>query len=473
MLSINSNRARLSFHFVALISLLLTGCTSLSPSTTGNLGASQSTVGSAIYLPETDLGRPIAAGQGRQVFANLDDDNCVVFDPKSKESSSKVHTWTKTEAYFGYLNSDTKVGVSLTNVAVLSTSLSAASQRSVDRTTTIAGSVYEFNAYKQLFTLSSECITARTGKGQLDQTLLEAFNALPYPVSDPSRTRAWEPYQRFLEIYGSHYVDQVRAGARYRNYTFKKPYKSVNESELAIAACISAQKLPTEAGMLSLNGCEGINQKQIESVKLTDYTSNPTAFGGDETLRSQLAGGAAITPELLAKFSDTADTEQDGVQYSLTPIWKLFLNRAGSNQSMKNRARTLEAYFEGFVASNCQQQYGCGCSLVKDKKENVTLRRFIQTDKAYASYRCEQPVVGCRRDEDCHYSYGVTTGNYCQCYGDHCVNRGTGGSSVVNYSTKISGKNKGPNRSCYYKVGGCKCKHPAKGQGWDSIWSNE
>lgn len=449
---------------------LLGGCAPelLQGGNNATLGASRSVVGMAIYAPDNDLGSPIAEGQGKPVFADLDGDGCVVQDPLAGDSNGQVHTWTKTAAYYGYLESDTKLDGSLTNAAVLSTTLSAASRRSIDRASTIAGSVYEFNAYKQLFSLAVDCQDARQGKGRLDNDLWSAFNALPYPVSDASQTRVWDPYQRFLKTYGSHYVTQVKSGARYRNYTFKKTFKEVKESELTIAACVSAEGVPTEAGKLSIKGCQDIDKKQAESISLTDYTSNTTAFGGQQAIRDRLAAGEAVTPELLTRFADTADHSQDGVQYWLKPIWELLARRA-QNDKQSNQARTLEAYFEGFIASNCNQVHGCGCSLVKDSKGNVTLRRFTQTDKDYAQYRCERPAIGCRKDEDCHYNY---TGQYCRCYGDHCINRGKGGSSVVNYSTRIDGKNKGPNKSCTYKIGSCKCQRPAKGQFWEPLWTS-
>lgn len=436
----------------------------------GTLGASQSIVGMAVYVPKQDLGSPIAAGRGKQVFANLEGDGCVVQDPLAGVSDGRVHTWTSTKAYYGYLKTDTSLDASLTNAAVLSTSLDVVSRRATDRSTEIAGSVYEFNAYKQLFSLASECEDGRQNKGELDNDLTTTFNALPYPVERPDQTRSWDPYRRFLIDFGSHYVSQVKAGARYRSYSFKKSVTDVKESDLTIAACVSAQGVPTETGEVSVKGCENIDKKEAESIKLMDYTSTATAFGGKQDIRERLAAGETVSPELLSQFAATDGAAQDGVQYSLEPIWDLLASRAETDKQ-RNQARALQAYFEGFFAFNCDQVHGCGCSSVMDSKGKVLLRRFVQSDINYAQFRCERPAKGCRKDSDCNYKYGITVGNYCQCYGDHCV-KWDDDSATVN-RTGIDGKNTGPNRSCHYKLGsGCQCTRPAKNELWDAIWTS-
>jgi hypothetical protein len=327
----------------------------------GTLGASQSIVGMAVYVPKQDLGSPIAAGRGKQVFENLEGDGCVVQDPLAGVSDGRVHTWTSTKAYYGYLKTDTSLDASLTNAAVLSTSLDVVSRRATDRSTEIAGSVYEFNAYKQLFSLASECEDGRQNKGELDNDLTTTFNALPYPVERPDQTRSWDPYRRFLIDFGSHYVSQVKAGARYRSYSFKKSVTDVKESDLTIAACVSAQGVPTETGEVSVKGCENIDKKEAESIKLMDYTSTATAFGGKQDIRERLAAGETVSPELLSQFAATDGAAQDGVQYSLEPIWDLLASRAETDKQ-RNQARALQAYFEGFFAFNCDQVHGCGCS---------------------------------------------------------------------------------------------------------------
>ena len=441
------------------------------PAQAMSLGASFSVVGAAIYVPNQNLGAPIAAGRGMQVFAALEADGCIVPDPLAGDSTGLVHTWTSTKAYYDYIKSDTKLDASVTNSAVLSSTLNVASGRSIDRTTEIAGAVYEYNAYKQLFSLAVDCQTGRDGKGRLIGDLLAAFNALPYPVGSPVQARSWDAYQQFLEGYGSHYVTEVKAGARYRSYTFKKAYSEINESQLTIAACVSAQGLPTEAGEVSVKGCENIDKKKSESINIADYTNKSTAYGGQQRIRDRLAAGDKVTPELLSQFSATADVAQDGVQYQVEPLWKLLASRATTDKQ-SNQARTLRAYFEGFIALNCNQVHGCGCNNIMDPKGKVLLRRFIQTDVDNAEYRCERPAMGCRNDDDCHYKYGVTVGNYCQCYGDHCVNQDIDGiSSVVNHKA-IGGVNTGPNKSCKYKLGsGCVCQRPAKDASWEAIWT--
>ena len=70
------------------------------------------------------------------------------------------------------------------------------------------------------------------------------------------------------------------------------------------------------------------------------------------------------------------------------------MNRAQTDRQ-RNQARSLQAYFEGFVALNCDQVHGCGCTRVMDRKGNVLLRRFVQTDTGYAQYRCERPTMAC------------------------------------------------------------------------------
>jgi hypothetical protein len=328
------------------------------------LGAARPVIGGAIYSPATNLGKPIAAGQAKQIFADLEKDGCVVQDPDySGDSTGQVHTWTSTSDYFGYVKSDTSLSGSLANEAVMSASLEAVANRTVTTATKIAGSSYEYHAYKKLFALVDDCVTGRNGKGALAPDLIDAFNTtLAYPVSNPDEIASWENYDLFLRKFGTHYVDSLKTGVRYRRYTFLRTYAKTTESSLAVAACVSAEGV-SPAGEVSVQGCQGIDKKERSAVKLSDYTDSPSAYGGNEELRNKLSAGAKVTPDLLAEFADTADADQDGVQYNLAPVWQLLYARAKTPED-RNKALTLQAYFEGFVASNCIQFHGCGCTKV-------------------------------------------------------------------------------------------------------------
>jgi len=436
-------------------------------------GAGRTVVGGAIYAPETNLGQPIAAGRPKQIFANLERDGCVVDDPSyTGDSRGQVHTWTSSNMYYGYLKTDTSISASLANTAVMKASLEAVSDQTVTTDSKIAGSAYEYYAFKELFSLTDECETGRSGKGALAPDLVAFFkDNLAYPVTNADQLQSWTNYDRFLRTYGTHYVNSLKTGVRYRRYTFLRTYKSVESSSLAVAACVAAEGT-TPQGDVSVQGCRGIDQKKRNEVNMSDYTDEPSAYGGNERIRNELSGGAQVTPELLADFADTAGVDQDGVQYTLAPIWELLYARASSDVE-RNKALTLQAYFEGYIASNCDDIHGCGCSRVMDKKNNVLLRKFVQTAASpRATFECQRPATGCRRNADCHYNFGKA---YCQCYGDHCVNTGKDArSAVVNYSTKITGKNKGPNRSCTFKGNlKCQCNRPKEGQFWSTLWKSQ
>lgn len=437
------------------------------------LGAGRTAVGGGIYTPANNLGQPIAEGRSKPIFAHLDEDECVVQDHSySGDSTGKVHTWTSSSSYYNYLKSDTNISGSLANAAVMKASLEAVANQAVTIDSEIAGSAYEYFAYKKLFALTDDCESGRFGKGSLAPDLLASFNNdLVYPVQQPDKITSWTQYDKFLRTYGTHYVDKLKTGVRYRRYTFLRTYKSVKASSLAVTACVAAEGATPE-GKVSIQGCQGIDQKTRNEVNLSDFTDEPSAFGGNERIRNELSGGATVTPELLADFADTADVDQDGVQYNLAPIWQLLYDRA-TNEEDRNKALTLQAYFEGFVASNCNQVHGCGCSRAMDRKNNVLLRKFVQTATSpRAVYQCQRPATGCRNNDDCHYNLGKA---YCQCYGDHCVNTASDKiSAVVNFSSKITGKNKGPNRSCTF--GGsltCSCARPKKGEFWSTLWKSQ
>lgn len=457
----------------------ITGCNDNATLTDENsnsqsgLMAARSVVGGGIYVPGSDLGQPIAEGRQKQVFANLEGDGCIVTDKDYRgDSKGLVHTWTSTKSYYDYVKSDTKISGSLANEAVLKASLDVAASRSVSSKTQIAGSAYEFFAFKQLIALSDDCETGRNAKGKLAPDMMAAFRALPFPVSDPSDTLAWQAYQDFLTTYGSHYVNELKTGTRFRRYTFLQKFKKVEASDLKVAACVAAEG-PTPEGNASVNGCQSIDTEKRRKVDLSNYTIESSAYGGNESLRNKLSGGEPVSPALLAELADTADKTQDGVKYTLAPIWKLLEGRA-KNTKEKNIANSLKAYFEGFIAFNCNQVHGCGCSRIMDKKKNVLLRKFVQTaTNPLVKYECQRPVMGCRNINDCNWN---VTKFYCQCYGDHCVNTGSDKiSAVVNYSSKIAGKNTGPNKSCYHNEtlkSTCSCRRPAKDKLWDTLWSS-
>ena len=463
---------------VACAPFLNTACETLgigdpAPEPGPGLGAGRSAVGGAIYAPETNLGQPIAAGRSKQVFASLDRDDCVVEDSSyTGDSRGQVHTWTSSTSYYSYLKSDTSISGSLANRAVMKASLEAVSDQTVTTDAKVAGSAYEYYAFKRLFSLTDECETGRSGKGALAPDLVAFFEKdLAYPVANPDQIASWANYDLFLRKYGTHYVKSLKTGVRYRRYTFLRTYKAVEASSLAVAACVAAEG-ETPAGNASIQGCQGIDQKERKEVNMSDFTDEPSAYGGNENIRNELSGGEKVTPQILAKFADTADVDQDGVQYSLAPIWELLYARA-SNDVERNKALTLQAYFEGFVASNCDDIHGCGCSRVTDSKNNVLLRKFVQTTSSpRAVFQCQRPVTGCRNNNDCHYNAGKA---YCQCYGDHCVNTGKDGrSAIVNYSTQITGKNKGPNRSCSFGLNlKCSCTRPKDGAFWSTLWSSQ
>jgi hypothetical protein len=281
------------------------------------LGAGRTAVGGGIYAPANNFGQPIAEGRSKPIFARLDEDECVVQDQSYRgDSTGKVHTWTSSSSYYHYIKSDTNISGSLANAAVMKASLEAVADQTVTSDSKIAGSAYEYFAYKKLFALSDECESGRFGKGALAPDLLDAFNNnLAYPVQQPDQIASWTQYDKFLRTYGTHYVDKLKTGVRYRRYTFLRTYKSVKASSLAVTACVAAEGA-TPAGKVSIQGCQGIDQKTRNEVNLSDFTDEPSAYGGNERIRNELSGGATVTPELLADFADTADVDQDGVQYS-------------------------------------------------------------------------------------------------------------------------------------------------------------
>jgi hypothetical protein len=432
------------------------------------IGASRTVVGAAIYVPTTVLTEPLGEGAVKQVFATSDIDKCIVLDPLSQPSESKVHTWTKTSSFYEYLSTDSSLDASLEGQASLGATAKVVTKSTDQHTTSFSGAVFEFNAYKQRFDLADDCITGRGDRGALANDLLTDFKALPYPIADPDLKSSWNQYDKFLKRYGSHFVSKLFSGARYRSFVTLKSSSQIKESELTVAACLSAEGLTT-AGKASVSGCEGVTSEQKQKISLSDYHVNSVAFGGKETLRNMLASGKAATPELLTEFAETGGSLQDGVRYELLPIWQLLAERA-DNATQTQIAKSMQAYFEGFLSLTCQQVHGCGCDRIMDKKNKVLLRKFALIDSKQAIFACQTPATGCRNNDDCKFN-----GTYCQCFGDHCVNRATDKmSAVVNYSTKIKGKNTGVNKSCSFKFDlQCKCQRPDSKRMWDTLWRSD
>ncbi|RCU51462.1 hypothetical protein DU002_03015 [Corallincola holothuriorum] len=488
MNTFNRSRGVIPFFYVvcAAISIcFLNGCqdapktpagsvasSDTSPNIATSLGASRTVVGAAVYVPATLLTEPLGEGTAKQLFASLESDGCVVFDELAKSSDSVVHTWTKSTAFYEYLSSDTSLDASLEGPVTLGTTVKVVTKSSNEKNTSLLGAVFEFNAYKQRFDLADDCITGRHGKGSLAADFLADYKALPYPVNKPEMESSWESYDRFLKKYGSHFVSKLFAGARYRSFVTLKSSSAIKERELAVAACLSAEG-PTQEGQASVKGCEGVTRQQKQAISLSDYQVNSKAFGGSEELRQLLGAGKAATPELLAEFAKTGETLQDGVKYELMPIWQLLESRFEPGTKEQKIAKSMQAYFEGFLSFNCSQLHGCGCAKVMDKKDKVMLRKFALLDKATALYGCQRPAMGCRNDDDCHYNAGKA---YCQCHGDHCVNRGADKlSAVVNYTTKITGKDTGPNKSCHFVKSKlqCQCQRPDSKHMWDTLWRSD
>jgi hypothetical protein len=282
----------------------------------------------------------------------------------------------------------------------------------------------------------------------LKSGFMRDFRNLPTLVKDPHMDNAWSPYRDFMNKWGSHIVYVAYTGAVYQSWSSARSDLKYSQWQMQAKACVKAEGIK---GQGALEACASYGQSERqESSKLTT-TDTKRVKGGTADTRSKLASTYA-TPELIQKFLNEEDVDQQPVRYEYLPVWDFMLGRSDRNSDDAKRALALQAYYEGWKAT--------GCPLVKttgQSNDNAQLMvpEFTPAKQPTGYYLCIRRCNGCHHySDDCHYDAGSAC---CRSYGPSTLRRDWATDRVSRATDWNSGWCDWDN-GCKYLAGqGCMC----------------
>lgn len=431
-------------RFALVVSALLSIASS--PLGAGDaVGGPAAILGKGIYAPGTAmLGR---LSSGTTLFEALSP-SCVSTEDYKKTDRTDDF-FDQTDAFYTYVQVQTKLDASLKGSRTMGATLSALYVQSSEASYAVRGLSLDVASYRTELALSQDCVNS----APLSAEMMSDLNALPAKVPSPEQRGSWDRYEIFLKKYGSHFVNTAYTGSRMQSYTFSKETSEYDRAKLTARACADVEGT-TPWGKAAVNVCSGINEETRKSSQSMDMSSMLNLLGGTTVTRSKLSNER--TPELVEQFLNEAEQADEAIGYKVAPIWALFNARFPDGEN-RDRSANLEAYFNGF--------FNYGCEPVQDG--TTVLRRFVLTGSSPADYECQRPTDGCQTSDDCHI--GGAFASQCYCYGNSCIDTATDGvRAVVRHSQKGSTW-EGVNNSCHYKAG-VTCGCDGSGKKWKALW---
>ena len=255
--------------------------------------------------------------------------------------------------------------------------------------------------------IKKDCIN----EGHLTSSVKKNYESLPKSINKPWLSGEWQPYQNFLNKYGSHVVVSMDYGSSIYQYAFGETSSRYSEREFTVKACISLAGSPIVQKIveLKIEMCANITEDEIRRVTQTYMTSTLVIKGGKASTRAALQ--KKRTAELIEQFMQEAQETNVPVKYTFVPIWEV-LQQFYIGEENFVQAVNLEAYYKGYLNFDCSYQKA---------DSGIPLRRFIYAPEStitYPIYQCVIPIQGCHTDDDCHFH---PTPYWCSCNGDSCI----------------------------------------------------
>jgi len=429
-----------------------------------SLTANRELIGTALDVRFIDLTE--AQHPGKSVYKSLS--GCVKQDKAYKgEGYNDIREWWTIDAFYGYLSNKTNISGNLKGKYTMGATVDALYESTQENEYQASGVAVEILSLKKKYYLDSTCETNKP----LNSELSGDFKALPPVIGNPAEQDSWTNYRNFFKKHGTHYVNRVMTGARFQMFEFSKSVSEEDRWKIKAKACLDMEG-PTQSGEASVSGCNEYTQEKRREASSFDANKKRRVAGGNEKARIAIEAGEPVTPDLLKRFLSGADGNSDGVRYQLRPLSDLFAMR-NPGRDDQNRINNMQAFLEGFLAFDCNQSYGCGCSLKTDGKETLRSFKLVSKKGEHNRYACQRPHNGCKAFNDCRG--GGAIGAVCYCYGKSCIDTASDKISAVVRHKQKGSYDKGVNTSCNFdkKLTKLNCKCDGSGKKIVNLWEQK
>lgn len=359
-------------------------------------------LGSSMYVPDEDLLGSIDAVQLKERVFQHFPEKCLKIEPYP--TGTKTFTeYEDTKTFYTAITVSTDLDVSLQNTANLGVTLTTESQFVASESSEIMGGSLEIIGRSMTARVNMDCYSS-----YFSPQLVVDLEHLPKSINEPWYQSSWNTYHDFLQKYGSHVIIKITSGSAIHQRSFSRSSHQYTQRDMLVKSCVGLGG-PTDYGKINVSMCEGIEQKEVETVEDLFIKTKLTVNGGKKETRAELLSGD-VTAELIEKFMNEADDSDSIIEYNLVPVWQIIKTiYAGTEYYAKGQI--MESYYEGFFS------YGCS---YRKPNDQIELRKFdlsSLSDPDLPVFECTVASAGCHDDDDCHYHVGP----WCQCYGDSCV----------------------------------------------------
>jgi hypothetical protein len=422
-------------------------------------------LGNAFYLP--DLNALSTNTGGVKIFLDTTIPQCATFKASAR-ASRLLSSESSVDSLLRSVSTELALaGTYASRRMSVKASASRTTNSDFSRTTTFHSVRLDVT---QVFstvdlTQNSDCV----GLGNLDPAFLRAFEALP--LIDPqsvAESVSWDAYVQFLRTDGSHVMTQQLIGSRFQQWESSTSNESNIETKLRMRACAEVEGVEAGRPGWSVSGCAAFSRDERESSLRVVAQSQRVIRGGSDETRNGLL--KEVSPETLNAFIDSGRLGDQPIGYQFTPVWNLLARvyrtqcgQSGPGSSAcqnLQRARNLEAAYDGWLAVGCNAQSSGGFTYQEMRTTGSPNQLGIY------SYQCWARRTGCEQNRDCRMGRGTST---CFCYGPSCFDagaliEGTEENRTSVRGSRSGGTNQGVNQSCTYRFGAtCGCNQSWRG----------
>lgn len=431
-------------------------------------------LGYGVYLPDQNTKYPLTNTHALFVVgdcANIED------------FSTDTNTFTEYDSMNSFVSeSATQIGVGGSfKSAVLSmdTSASVTTGQKSSITTTFHSTSLEITAGYKSATFKDSC---KTDPSQLVDEVRQLFEALPLPIitdlhPTPLPDATWTAYMTFMREHGSHIIKENIFGSAFYQWESSISEESDIVQSMQAKACAEFEGINPG----SITACAGFNETSRQKAMSKDTVQQKVVKGGNETLRDQLGTDETFTNDDLIKFLNSKNEAEQAISSTYEGIWDvlyemyspLCTENADEGCNNAQRAKLLQAAYNGFTAFNCKQQ-----QVSKSDPFYQTMMYTNGTDiNGLRDIQCWEKKTGCTTNDDCHVG---GAGSVCYAYGAGAFDSTPiDGTEMPHqeYNTIVRGEesggyDEGINLSCYYDWG-CTCHSDWTGGQLDRyIWAS-
>jgi len=280
----------------------------------------------------------------------------------------------------------------------------------------------------------------------LNEHMLYEFGALPVgKLFDPHNEKSWANYASFFDEYGSHLLVQATTGARFIREGKTKNTKKETIEKFKAKLCVevqSADQAVLKSDMNKIEACIGGGKNSSDMIYTMNEDFHNYALGGAPYGSGSASSKIEITnnnklpaTELLTRFIQEASLSVTPVRYRFEPIWETLYEvyntpclrserkQEDENCKMLQRARTLEAHYEGKQAYQCHNKHTPKTGIM----QRMIYANELNNEKpdpatGVQMFACWNGETGCKSHDDCHAHWvGAWHRHACFMYGQGAV----------------------------------------------------